>query len=54
MGKRTNSLFTQPLTKVKHLTGERLYVENTARKYLNQLKSVDSKRSRFVEYVVMN
>lgn len=32
-----NSLFTQPFTKVKHLTDERLYVENTARKYLNQL-----------------
>lgn len=32
-----NSLFTWPFTKVKHLTDERLYVENTARKYLNQL-----------------
>lgn len=32
-----SSLFTQPFTKVKHLTEARLYVENTARKYLNQL-----------------
>ena len=32
-----NMLFTQPFTKVKHLTDARLYVENTARKYLNQL-----------------
>ncbi|WBA43978.1 Fic family protein [Hymenobacter canadensis] len=32
-----NSLFTQPFTKVKHLTDAHLYVENTARKYLNQL-----------------
>ncbi|OGX87955.1 Fic family protein [Hymenobacter coccineus] len=32
-----NSLFTQPFTKVKHLTDARMYVENTARKYLNQL-----------------
>lgn len=32
-----NSIFTQPFTKVKHLTDARLYAENTARKYLNQL-----------------
>ena len=31
------SLFTQPSTKVKQLTDERLDVENTARKHLNQL-----------------
>lgn len=30
-------LFTQPFTTVKHLTSAKLYVENTARKYLNQL-----------------
>ena len=35
-----NSLFTQPFTKVKHLTDARLYVENTARKYLNQLENM--------------
>jgi Fic family protein len=32
-----NSIFTQPFTKVKRLTDAGLYVENTARKYLNQL-----------------
>ncbi len=35
-----NSIFTQPFTKVKHLTDARLYVENTARKYLNQLEDM--------------
>ncbi len=33
-------LFTQPFTTVKHLTTARLYVENTARKYLNQLTTL--------------
>ena len=30
-------LFTQPLTKVKHLTDINMYAENTARNYLNKL-----------------
>ncbi len=30
-------LFTQPLTKVKHLTDTKIYAENTARDYLNKL-----------------
>lgn len=30
-------IFSQPFTKVKHLTDEGLYSENTARNYLNQL-----------------
>ncbi len=30
-------LFTQPLTKVSHLTDSKLYAENTARNYLNEL-----------------
>ena len=30
-------LFTQPLTKVKHLVDAKLYSENTAREYLNKL-----------------
>ncbi|MEM7108777.1 MAG: Fic/DOC family N-terminal domain-containing protein [Bacteroidota bacterium] len=30
-------LFTQPLTKVSHLTDTKLYAENTARNYLNKL-----------------
>jgi Fic family protein len=32
-----NALFTQPLTKVKHLVDAGIYAENTARNYLNQL-----------------
>ena len=32
-----NLIFTQPYTRVKHLTGERIYAENTARSYLNKL-----------------
>lgn len=30
-------IFTQPITRVKHLTEDRTYAENTARDYLNQL-----------------
>jgi Fic family protein len=30
-------LFTQPLTKVSHLTNQKIYAENTARNYLNLL-----------------
>lgn len=30
-------LFTQPFTKVKHLTETKIYAENTAREYLNRL-----------------
>ncbi|MEN8122549.1 MAG: Fic/DOC family N-terminal domain-containing protein [Bacteroidota bacterium] len=30
-------IFTQPFTKVKHLTGAGIYAENTARNYLNSL-----------------
>lgn len=30
-------IFTQPFTKVKHLTDAKLYAENTARNYLNKL-----------------
>ncbi|WP_424962129.1 Fic family protein [Ekhidna sp.] len=30
-------LFTQPLTKVSHLTDAKIYAENTARNYLNEL-----------------
>ncbi|MDX9773628.1 MAG: Fic/DOC family N-terminal domain-containing protein [Bacteroidales bacterium] len=31
------ALFTQPFTKVKHLTDAKIYAENTAREYLNKL-----------------
>lgn len=33
----TNMIFTQPFTRVKHLTEQNMYAENTARKYLNRL-----------------
>jgi Fic family protein len=32
-----DALFTQPFTKVKHLTDAKIYAENTAREYLNKL-----------------
>lgn len=32
-----SALFTQPFTKVKHLTESKIYAENTAREYLNKL-----------------
>jgi len=32
-----DALFTQPFTKVKHLTEAKIYAENTAREYLNKL-----------------
>jgi Fic family protein len=31
------AIFTQPFTKVKHLTDHKIYAENTARDYLNKL-----------------
>jgi DNA-binding IclR family transcriptional regulator len=31
------AIFTQPFSKVKHLVEKKLYAENTARNYLNQL-----------------
>jgi Fic family protein len=31
------AIFTQPYTKVKHLTDKKIYAENTARLYLNQI-----------------
>mgnify|MGYP006273389257 FL=1 len=34
-------LFSQPLTKVSHLTEAKIYAENTARNYLNQLTEMD-------------
>lgn len=33
-------IFTQPLTKVRHLTEKGIYAENTARTYLNQLSKM--------------
>jgi Fic family protein len=34
------AIFTQPYTKVKHLTDKKIYAENTARQYLNQLAEI--------------
>lgn len=34
------AIFTQPYTKVKHLTDKKIYAENTARQYLNRLSEM--------------
>ncbi|MCH7401538.1 Fic family protein [Belliella kenyensis] len=34
------AIFTQPYTKVKHLTDKKIYAENTARQYLNILSEI--------------
>jgi len=44
-----NALFTQPFTKVKHLTGKGLYAENTARKYLDRLTSIGILQKRSIQ-----
>jgi len=36
-----DAIFTQPYTKVKHLTDAGIYAENTARSYLNELDEMD-------------
>jgi len=36
-GQLTEMIFTQPFTKVKHLTDKKMYAENTARNYLQTL-----------------
>lgn len=35
-----NAIFTQPFTRVKHLVDGKIYAENTARKYLDQLVEI--------------
>lgn len=35
-----DAIFTQPYTKVKHLTDQGFYAENTARNYLNELSKI--------------
>ena len=37
----TQKIFTQPVTRVRHLTEDRTYAENTARDYLNKLVELD-------------
>lgn len=43
------ALFTQPFTKVKHLTDSGLYAENTARKYLDQLVGMGVLEKRTIQ-----
>lgn len=42
-------IFTQPYTRVKHFTEEKIYVENTARKYLNQLTDMGILEKRSIQ-----
>eukprot|EP01132_Coremiostelium_polycephalum_P023148 gene23148-27512_t len=42
-------LFTEPFTKVKHLTDRGLYAENTARKYLDQLSAMGILEKRTIQ-----
>ncbi len=44
-----SALFTQPFTKVKHLTKNGLYAENTARKYLEQLVKMKIVEKRTIQ-----
>jgi len=42
-------LFTEPFTKVKHLTDRSLYAENTARKYLDELSAMGILEKRQIQ-----
>ena len=44
-----NALFTQPFTRVGHLTQKRLYAENTARNYLDQLSKLGILEKRMIQ-----
>jgi Fic family protein len=43
-----NALFTQPFTRVKHLTERQYYAENTARKYLDELVNLGIVEKRII------
>jgi len=43
-----NALFTQPFTRVKHLTDRQYYAENTARKYLDELSGMGILEKRMI------
>jgi Fic family protein len=43
------ALFTQPFTRVKHLTDKKLYAENTARKYLDELSEMKILEKRKIQ-----
>jgi len=44
-----SALFTQPFTRVKHLTQKGLYAENTARKYLDELAKMKIVEKRMIQ-----
>jgi hypothetical protein len=44
-----NVIFTQPFTRVKYFTEQRLYAENTAKKYLNQLVDMSILERRVIQ-----
>lgn len=44
-----NALFTQPFTKVKHLTELQYFAENTARKYLDELTKLNILEKRIIK-----
>lgn len=44
-----DALFTQLYTKVKHLTGRKLFAENTARKYLDKLSDMGVLEKRIMQ-----
>lgn len=45
----TDAIFTQPYTKVNHLTDRGLYAENTARNYLNELADLQVLRKKEIK-----
>lgn len=48
-GKLIETIFTQPYTKVKHLVDAKIYSENTARNYLNQLSEMSILEKKEIE-----
>lgn len=44
-----STLFTEPFTRVKHLTDRGLYAENTARKYLDELTGMGILEKRMIQ-----
>ena len=44
-----DALFTQPYTKVRHLTDRKLFAENTARKYLDKLADMGVLEKRIMQ-----
>lgn len=44
-----NTLFTEPFTRVKHLTDRGLYAENTARKYLDEMANIGILEKRMIQ-----